>query len=1167
MIGLDTARQLLDFRGPNRAITDEAAEEQLRGAVALHNILETERVGYLADEVGMGKTYVALGALALFRHFDPGFRVLVIAPRENIQVKWMKELRNFVRNNVRFADLRVKAVHGASARPLVACHNLAELVRETSLNPDRDFFARLTSFSLPLGKDTAAWRKRRDELLTHLPWANREAFDLRSREEFKDNFARAVCAAIPPFDLVIVDEGHNLKHGFGQNVSARNRILGLAFGHPSERPRGFPGYGPRARRVLFLSATPLENDYVQLWNQLDVFGLGGAAPVLASKTASEEEKREVAQRFLIRRVTAMELGGRRLTKNLYRREWRQGGIDSHDDPLEVSSTDRDRQRLIVALVQKKVSEVLGHERFNNSFQIGMLASFESFLETAKVKKAGEDDEDATFDDADQTDDLDERMGVDVGAVNSLARSYRNRFKREMPHPKMDALVEHLAAGLPEGRKALVFVRRVASVKELQAKLEERYDDWLMGRLREDLPSDLVGPLEKRFEDYRAERIARRQRRLAATAGNSGELEEEGQPPLASTVERDEGGLDSFFAWFFRGNGPDGVLSGAALQRRFNQPTSAYSTLFEDNYAAWLLDARPGDVLRTLAGYLGRPVDAVREDLFARAAPLLPAGGRERRIGRLHLFAALQIAALGLMAEAAGALQERARIVLRAVQNGSGGVKGRATVPAEAQRWLEEETFFSALRARPELRARIWPEPAGDDFRAAFREQELRRQFLAATARLGHAFVDLWVLVVRQLGSLKSGTRQDDETAIQDLLTAYLDELDRQRTGGDCGFRAFRELSLGADHFHLILSVNVPDLWTLPLGDAGRTLGTLLGSQQPIAGMYGAINKTLVRQFRLPGYPFVLVTTELLQEGEDLHTFCSAVYHYGISWMPSAMEQRTGRIDRVNSDTERRLKRLAGALGGDDKLQVYLPHLRDTVEVLQVERVLERMNRFVRLMHQDLTQPDGERRQIDVAQEMLRTHRDIRPIEGELKTAFPIREELLAAPSRALAVPPESTAPLLERFRRLRSVPLGDLRIAWEANSPDDALIGTVRLRARQQPFTLLIRSFGGRLMLRCVSWIGRVLVADLDLSDFASAALDLPAQVSAVYDEKMHSYSLSAEAEVLLADEAHDASRAAWLLESVTTAADRLEQVLEPGTDKPLTDSRGELEGESDRGD
>src|SRR5512140_955229 len=91
-------------------LSPEAAKEQLRGAVAVHNILERRRVAYLADEVGMGKTYVALGALALFRHFKPDFRVLVIAPRENIQRKWIKELENFIRFNVRFPDLRVKAV-------------------------------------------------------------------------------------------------------------------------------------------------------------------------------------------------------------------------------------------------------------------------------------------------------------------------------------------------------------------------------------------------------------------------------------------------------------------------------------------------------------------------------------------------------------------------------------------------------------------------------------------------------------------------------------------------------------------------------------------------------------------------------------------------------------------------------------------------------------------------------------------------------------------------------------------------------------------------------------------------------------------------------------------------------------------------------------------------
>jgi hypothetical protein len=1171
VIDLGTARQLLDFRGTTRSITDEAAEEQLRGAVALHNTLASRKVAYLADEVGMGKTYVALGALALFRHFNPLFRLLVIAPRENIQRKWLKEQRNFVRNNVRFADLRVKAVHGAPARPAVACHNLLELVRDASLNPDRDFFTRLSSFSLPVGAGRESVQRYRRELLSHLPWADSKALDIDLREKdtvktFKDSFARAVCAALPIFDLVIVDEGHNLKHGFGPSVSARNRVLALTFGHPSEHAKGFRGYGPRARRVLFLSATPLENDYVQLWNQLDVFGFGGAAPELISKSASDDERRACAQQFLIRRVTEMKVGEARLTKNLYRREWRQGGVSSHDEPLAVAEADRDRQRLVVALVQKKVSEVLGHERFNNSFQIGMLASFESFLETAKAKPKEDDEQASTFDDGEQTDDLDERLGVDVGSLNSLARSYRRQFGRELPHPKMDALVENLAAGLPRGRKALVFVRRVASVKELQAKLEERYDDWLIGRLRRDLPSELFTRIEKVFGDYRAERIERRRRQLVVASGDAGELEEEGAPRYVVPDELDSGGLDSFFAWFFRGEGPPRIFSGAALQRRFSQATSAVSTFFEDNVVAWLLDARPGGVLNALADCVATTLNDVVPDLIARAERRLPAGRKDRKVGRLDLFLAIQEAALELLAERPGRLQERARIVLQSIGAGPAPVARGSRAPENAERRLEEPTFFTELRARSALCHLLWPDSAEADFRSAFRERELRRMLLSGTARLGHAFIDLWTLAVRQLGSLNVGIRQDEEDGTSGLIDAYLDELERQMTSGDAEFRAFRELQMAAENFGLIVNVNVPDLWRTPLPEAARTIGRLLGRQQPIGGMFGEINQTLVRQFRLPGYPFVLITTDLLQEGEDLHTFCSAVYHYGISWMPSSMEQRIGRIDRVNSESERRLTRLNGHPDGDHKLQVYYPHLRDTVEVLQVERVLERMNRFIRLMHRDLAQPEGERKQVHIPDEILRLHRDIAPITEPLRTAFPIRDELLRATPRPLAASQTAADGLLARFYRLRTASLGGLQIDWETSHPEDALVGTVHRKGRHQPFTLLLRSFEGRLLLRCVSPIG-AWDWETNLAEISRIAFPLAVQIATSFDDKRQAHLLSAEAEVLLADEQSDSARTAWLIDTVTAAADQLETIVVPRADQSLQDVHEALDRESDRAD
>ena len=44
-----------------------------------------------------------------------------------------------------------------------------------------------------------------------------------------------------------------------------------------------------------------------------------------------------------------------------------------------------------------------------------------------------------------------------------------------------------------------------------------------------------------------------------------------------------------------------------------------------------------------------------------------------------------------------------------------------------------------------------------------------------------------------------------------------------------------------------------------------------------------------------------------------------------------MEQRIGRIDRVRSQTDRRLSGQPSAPKGDELLQVYYPHLEDTVE--------------------------------------------------------------------------------------------------------------------------------------------------------------------------------------------------------------------------------------------
>lgn len=1151
MIDVSTASELLDFGA--RIGGGQRAVEQLEGAVAIHNILAERRVAYLADEVGMGKTYVALGALALFRHYQPDFRALVIAPRENIQDKWMKELRNFVKHNVRFPDLRVKALDGHPARPLVACGSLLELAHQATLDANRDFFLRLSSFSLPVaGRDLVdpeAARRFRDGLRRHLPWMSDEVFDLRHKQAFKDNMAKALCCALPHFDLLIVDEGHNLKHGFGANVSARNRVLALAMGRAGvEADRNlFPGYGPRAKRVLFLSATPVEETYRHLWNQLDIFGLGGPFKGLISPEHEEEDKKRIAAQFLIRRVTQLRLGGDEYTKNLYRREWRRGGVRAHDEPIRIEDA---KQRLVVALVQKKVSELLGHEKFNSSFQIGMLASFESFLETTRLKRE-EEGEASNFDDPSQTESALEREGVDVSDVNRLSRSYRRRFGAEMPHPKMDALVDSLSDAWRRGEKALIFVRRVASVKELKKKLDERYDEWLMARLLAELPADLHVRLRKIFEQYRVEKL------------------DAPDTELQDADDSDLGGRDTFFAWFFRGEGPRGVVSGANVQQRFIQRGTVYSTFFGDNYVADLLACRPGEVETRLIQALGLVPRELRVLLRERSTRYL---SRAKRHARADRFEAVQAAAIELLKDHVGPYQENARVVWNQ-RFESSLLLIHTTEAPDIGNWLELPTFFTELRERSLLRGRLWPSPDGPDPVHAFRERELRAQLLASAARLGQAFIDLYLMTIRRLGSLELRTQESSEDDNTDLdssrIVEYLDLLEAQRLTPreERDWGAFDELADISENFDLLLDVNEPDARVKPLAETARIFGRLLRKQQPAGGMSGQINQTLVRQFRMPGYPLVLITTDLLQEGEDLHTFCSAVHHYGIAWTPSSMEQRVGRVDRVRSHTERRLVNLQGRPPSPaELLQVYFPHLEDTVEVLQVRRVLERLNVFLRLMHEGLTTAGAEERSIDAGKEFLRGRGLVPQIRERLKSAFPVKPEHVRREVKGLAVSPDVVLRLTERFTRLAGADLPELDVAWEPPVEPGMLFGTVSLGSRVQPFSLFLRSVGAHPAVRCISPVGCVQPGTEQDSVVRSAEA-LPINIGAVLTREERKYDLTVEGDVLLARGAEsDAARVASLIKRVTHHADALEQAHLPGRDEVLATFRGELSREGSYG-
>lgn len=1174
-VSLEFAQKLINFGQGEVSFADR----QLRGAVAAYNMIARNRVAYLADEVGLGKTYVALGVWGLLRYLNPAARIMIIAPRENIQRKWEKELRNFVRANWLAEDNCVKGLDGHPVHEPLVVGSVHEFAAAAQVSDNRDPILRMTSFSIA-ARQAESRQRLKKRLQPLVPWIDRIVLSPKNPYEFRDAYGRVLNALVPDIDLLIIDEAHNLRHGFGPTVSNRNRVLGLALGHPDGASPECHWYGHRPRAVLLLSATPFEYDYADIHRQFDVLGFGniklrdagGGDPLsirrLLDPDLGDDEKKRTAGRVLIRQIGHLTMGGKQYTKNMYRREWRRGGFAKHDHPMEFTDA---RQRLVVGLMQKKVAEVLGDERFNNSYQIGMLSSFESFLESMARKRhkqvIDEENEDGerVFD-GDQDATAIERQGIDTFALESIVMSYRKEFGKSLPHPKLDATADALATAFETGEKTLVFVRRVATVKELKAKLDQIFDEWIRGRMLEMLP-ELDEEIEELFVRYQEE--SRPGRAPDVSPPSDHETQDQVEEDLLLPVEDDTGGTDTFFAWFFRGQGPSGVLSGAAFQKnRLTSMGSVYSTVFEDDYVAWLL-GRPDDPLAALADTVGQALEQLAAELRRRAyRHYCHRTAQRERYPRFFVFESYQVAGLELLSQMDGEVGGHAQYVLahRFAPSGEGSQEAPESFPGP-EGSIGLVSFFTGLVKRPALRGRIWPDDKDAAFEDRFVTRERRRELLSAMARLGASYIDLYLVAIQSLGGFD--TRVQVEQADQKLAEDFLDLLERQTDTP--GFHAFYELSSAAEAFGTLLSVNYPEVHSAELSDLAEIFGRSLQHQLPVGGMSGSVNKRLVRQFRMPGFPLVMATTSVLQEGEDLHTFCKDVIHYGITWTPSAMEQRTGRVDRIGGLIQRRLDGRNEAAEVQELIQVYIPHLADTVEVFQVQRVLKRLNEFLKMIHRVRPESGKDQTRINIADEILKAHDYVPQLTEPLESAFPVTDDWLTGEldPAAISCPDiKSLEGLLETKWRWLVGRLGlEEHRSWSprkraatATVVNGKVVDPRTLSSssepRRQPFRLELVSqvAGDATLIKCASPVGNL---DLDDPRTLDQLYDLQRNLGMVkvcvrHDHRKRAYAVTIEGYRLFHLSTTQPEEIERLVRRTVRSADTIERIMLEGDADPL---------------
>ena len=927
-LDLATARRILDFSGGNKALSN-LGEVQLEGAVALHNMIVDSKVGmgYLADEVGMGKTYVALGVVSLLRYFNPSLRVLYICPSNNVQEKWFsREYRGFSKNNVRVNQFRIRTVDGKPAVPYANCRNIPDLIRTASLGYFADIFVGMSSFSFALSEDKEQWRTKLNELKKLLP-----AYEMPSyveskkfvKQSVKDEYAAALNYILPTFDLVIIDEAHNFKHDF--ESSHRNRVLSAVLGFREDG-----NYIKRAKHALLLSATPYDRNINHLRNQLKLVGHGDLLP---DDIADDERERIESHlsKFLVRRLNRLQIAGNTYTRNMYRREWRQG------DQAEIT-LQSDEQKLVTALVQKKVGEMLDKKGANPSFQMGLLASFESYAESTRSA--------AVEFDGDQS----EKSGSDAKdrhVIGAISDSFiRSGLGRTLPHPKMDIVTQRLAKAIFEGgRKQIVFVRRVKSVKELKNKLDDHYTMWLAAYIGQQLTGYPIaqGVMNNVVEEYLQQSRYRDEDISGGEflAGKAGEAEDK-QPPKNDTL----------FAWFFRGEPPEtAVPLLTAYEDNFTTPEAMRSGLSAKNQiTSALLEI---NWATTLTRRLGSDLNIILKehgDDIARRASQFTVGTTQN--DQLEIFEASQLGFLQWYAE-----KREVPGLLKLVNHLAPRVPVVRAVTISVQRLddaLNTYTLFCALEAAG-IQRLLFPRIEEVLTQAieekleveALQTLDIHKSLVSLCLRTGHGVIDLYLARMRQgMANLTALTR-----------AAWMDDIAKQLTSQSESesFSTYQELHSLAQQLDLIIKNNLPDIYDRSQNEYRKHLSQMLNPVAPIIGASGetvSSRSAQARKFRMPGYPLALISTDVFQEGEDLHTFCDSVMHYGLSGSPVSIEQKTGRVDRVGSKAQRRLLSLSdGDDVTDEKLiQVSFPFVRESIEILQVRQLCHNINAFIESLH-------------------------------------------------------------------------------------------------------------------------------------------------------------------------------------------------------------------------
>ncbi|MFZ3288017.1 MAG: helicase-related protein [Telluria sp.] len=489
------------------------------------------------------------------------------------------------------------------------------------------------------------------------------------------------------------------------------------------------------------------------------------------------------------------------------------------------------------------------------------------------------------------------------------------------HPKVEATVTRAFNNFLEGRKTLIFCERVHTLEELRLELKKRIDEYHAGQYTRG------GTIQRRSLMSRSDLV---DNLWWVSLGDAFHQSETFGKAL-TTHERD---AQEF------------------VHASLNQARAKPSTR---------------RIIRLLDAYLLANTAARNQKLMARWPHAL------------GLF-------VGLYTALTSGPEEQRGSLLQAYVNGTGGQE------ADSARDSDDDAGDVAriLQSQYRKRENLWCA----DKRAAFHtvlwdllDSEAARLTSTKHEELPlRAFID--IVLHLMLGLRRVVLRED-------LITRY----EAKQRGGTHFERisaGFANMDVGHGETMLIRTQRfiaglLAEDGSINPADQGESKrksmwsGILRTSVDHVSKMDGHTNpdtrRRLCASFNSPLLPDILVCSAIGSEGIDLHRHCADIIHHDLPWNPAKLEQRIGRLDRVNS--------LADA-ARNVRLTVGIPFLANDYEKYQYDVVFSRAQKFEIL----LGTPDFQKASIDEelygeGEESIKESKDAAAGEaGEVMRALP-----------------------------------------------------------------------------------------------------------------------------------------------------------------------------------